>query len=161
MQRLYSLLLQEGRFGFSSAIILPCILMILLIVDLLRSYSKLRRIPGPFLAAWSNIPRFYWVWTRRAHEIHIALHEKYGKLVRVGPNMVSVGDPAEIHNIYGITGKFQKVCCSTSSSKSREKGLSHVARKFSRIFIMSFCRFQRAKCCPACSPRRMKSCIVN
>lgn len=125
MQWLNSSLLQQGRFASSLAIILPCILIILLIVvDLLRSYFKLRRIPGPFLAAWSNIPRFYWVWTRRAHEIHIALHEQYGKLVRVGPNTVSVGDPAEIHNIYGITGKFQKVrFIQTPSFKSRRKGL--------------------------------------
>lgn len=99
----------EGRLGSWVGIILLSALMITLIVRHLHSYFKLRRIPGPFLAAWSNIPRFYWVLTRRAHQIHIALHEKYGKLVRVGPNMVSVGDPAEIHNIYGITGKFQKV----------------------------------------------------
>lgn len=124
MQWLYSSL--EGRFSSLMEIILPCALMILLIVTYLQSYLKLRRIPGPFLAAWSNLPRLYWVLSRRAHEVHIALHKKYGKLVRVGPNMVSVGDPAEIHNIYGITGKFQKVRFLFHLPTSFATGLSHL-----------------------------------
>lgn len=74
-----------------------------------RRYIKLRHVPGPFWARWSNLPRFSWVLGRRAHEIYISLHEKHGRLVRMGPNVVSVGDPAEIRNIYGITEKFKKV----------------------------------------------------
>lgn len=124
MQRRHNSL--EGWFGCWTGTILLSTLTIIAIVRLVRSYFKLRRIPGPFLAAWSNIPRFYWVWSRRAHEIHITLHEKYGKLVRVGPNMVSVGDPAEIHNIYGSTAKFQKVGCPIIFRLARNK--SHVPK---------------------------------
>jgi len=76
---------------------------------LLRSYLRLRHVPGPFLASLTNFPRLSWVLTGRAHDIHIGLHRKYGKIVRFGPNMVSVADPAEIPNIYSFSGKFAKV----------------------------------------------------
>lgn len=37
------------------------------------------------------------------------LHDKYGKIVRVGPNHVSVSDSAEIPKIYGVGSKYLKV----------------------------------------------------
>jgi hypothetical protein len=74
-----------------------------------RSYLQLSHIPGPFLAGWTNIPRMRWVQSNRAHEIHVDVHKKYGKLVRIGPNMVSVQDPREISTIYNHAGTFKKV----------------------------------------------------
>ena len=51
---------------------------------------------------------------------HLRLHEKYGSLVRVGPNHVSFSDASLIQQVYGITTKFYKVgrgrtghCCTT------------------------------------------------
>jgi cytochrome P450 len=79
-----------------------------LVVSKVNGAYRLSHIPGPSLAAWSNIPRFLWVWHRKPHRIHIAQHEKYGDLVRYGTNAVSVGDPREINQIYGMTGKFRK-----------------------------------------------------
>ena len=76
----------------------------------LYSYSLLRNIPGPFLAAFTNLPRVSWILSDKAHDIHIDQHEKYGKLVRFGPNMVSVGDATEIPAIYSFKGNFGKVC---------------------------------------------------
>ena len=70
---------------------------------------SLRHVPGPLLASITNIPRVLWVLSNRAHDIHISLHERYGKLVRFGPNMVSVGDATEISKIYGFGGRFVKV----------------------------------------------------
>jgi hypothetical protein len=81
-----------------------------LVVQLIRTWATLRHVPGPFWSKITNIPRVRWVLSNRAHDYHIALHEKYGPLVRFGPNMVSIGDPAEIPNVYGFTGKFVKVC---------------------------------------------------
>lgn len=74
----------------------------------LRGYFRLRHIPGPCLSAWTDVPRALWVRSNRAHDVHIALHKKYGKLVRFGPNMVSVQDPTEIKRIYDFTGTFRK-----------------------------------------------------
>lgn len=42
------------------------------------------------------------------HRQMIALHEKHGYLVRIGPNEVSVSDPAAIKTIYGAGSKFVK-----------------------------------------------------
>ena len=75
-----------------------------------HSYFRLRHVPGPFIAAWTNLPRLSWVLSNRAHDIHIQLHRRYGKIVRFGPNMVSISDPAEISTIYGFNPIFQKVC---------------------------------------------------
>lgn len=96
--------------AFPSSLFFVSVLGVL-IVSLwsIYSYILLRQIPGPFLAAFSNLPRVSWILSNRAHDIHIDLHQKYGKLVRFGPNMISVGDPAEIPNLYSFTGKFKKV----------------------------------------------------
>lgn len=41
-------------------------------------------------------------------QYHLALHAKYGPLVRVGPNHVSFSSPSLIHLVYGISSKFEK-----------------------------------------------------
>lgn len=83
--------------------------ILVLLVFSVHSYFRLSHIPGPFLAKFTNIPRFSWVLTYRAHEIHVALHRQYGPIVRFGPNMVSVGDPREIGTIYGFKQSWRKV----------------------------------------------------
>lgn len=74
-----------------------------------KSYSRLSHIPGPILSAFTNLPRFLWVLSYKAHDKHIAKHREYGPIVRFGPNMVSVGDPAEISSIYRFSRPFMKV----------------------------------------------------
>lgn len=83
----------------------------LVAIRLLRNKFKsgLRGIPGPTLAAWTGLWRFFDVQKGQAHWTHIHLHKKYGSLVRIGPNHVSVGDPAEIANIYGLNKGYTKV----------------------------------------------------
>ncbi|KAF2847821.1 benzoate 4-monooxygenase cytochrome P450 [Plenodomus tracheiphilus IPT5] len=73
-----------------------------------RSYLELRHIPGPYLAAWTNLPRTLWVLGNEAHAKHVALHKQYGPIVRFGPTMVSVQDPREIKHIYDMSGTFVK-----------------------------------------------------
>ena len=69
----------------------------------------LRSIPGPFLASFTDLWRFLAVYDSRFEVTLQALHDKYGDLVRVGPNCISVGDPREVRQIYGISRLFQKV----------------------------------------------------
>nr|A0A097ZPE4.1 RecName: Full=Cytochrome P450 monooxygenase andK; AltName: Full=Anditomin synthesis protein K; Flags: Precursor [Aspergillus stellatus]BAP81865.1 AndK [Aspergillus stellatus] len=57
-------------------------------------------IPGPFWCKLTNIPRLCWVRTGRAHDIHYELHKEYGKLVRIGPSMISISDPAALSTVY-------------------------------------------------------------
>ena len=111
---------------FSSNVLFVSILSLLILsLYFFHSYILLREIPGPVLAAFSNLPRVSWILSKQAHDIHIDLHRKYGKLVRFGPNMVSVGDSAEIPTLYGFTGKFKKVRNGSASNiQGRRSDLS-------------------------------------
>ncbi|KAK4189133.1 putative cytochrome P450 pisatin demethylase-like protein [Podospora australis] len=82
--------------------------ILFLILSTCISWSRHRSVPGPFLASISNLPRLGWAWSGQPHTTQIQLHNKYGKLVRVGPNCLSVGDPHEINKIYGTGSNMQK-----------------------------------------------------
>jgi hypothetical protein len=75
----------------------------------LRYKPGVKSVPGPFFASFTNLWRLIDVHRGRADLTLRALHEKHGPLVRVGPNCISVADPAEIKTIYGITRLFPKV----------------------------------------------------
>lgn len=74
-----------------------------------RFRPGLAGIPGPTLAKWTKLWRLYDVYKCQAHQTAIRLHQQHGPLVRIAPNVVSVGDPKEIKTIYGLTGAFKKV----------------------------------------------------
>lgn len=88
-------------------------LLAFVVVRLLHNKFRpgLSSIPGPPLAAWTGLWRFFDVQKGTAHLTAIELHKRYGPLVRIGPNHVSVGDPREIANIYGLTKGYTKVRC--------------------------------------------------
>ena len=119
-----------------------------------RSYLRLRHVPGPFIAAWTNLPRLSWVLSNRAHDIHIQLHRQYGKMVRFGPNMVSISDPAEISTIYGFNPIFQKVSELLIRSKSRQV-LPNGPDTISRTFTMYYCSTPKESRSPLFSQHRM------
>lgn len=89
-------------------LLLLLVLLSILIASSALTYFRLSHIPGPFFAKFTNLQRFWWVLSYRAHEIHIEQHRKYGPLVRFGPNMVSVGDPKEIGTIYSFKEPWRK-----------------------------------------------------
>ncbi|ROV91593.1 hypothetical protein VSDG_07935 [Cytospora chrysosperma] len=78
------------------------------LAQVFRSWQRLRHIPGPFWASISDLPRLFWVKTKEAHLIHQQLHEKYGEVVRIGPNTVIFRDPAAISTVYPMRAGFPK-----------------------------------------------------
>jgi len=76
----------------------------LLLAWFFHEWVQNNHVSGPFLASISNFPRLLWARSGKAHLIHQRLHRQYGKLVRLGPNAISVGDPLEVSQIYGTTG---------------------------------------------------------
>ncbi|KAI0180673.1 putative benzoate 4-monooxygenase cytochrome P450 [Hypoxylon sp. FL1284] len=72
------------------------------------TWWRLRRIPGPLCAKFTNLQRVLWVKTGRAHLIHEEIHRKYGEVVRIGPNMVSISNPEAIPTIYPMRPGFPK-----------------------------------------------------
>lgn len=81
-----------------------------LIASLRVAFRKgLRQLPGPIGARFSGLYRFSMVLTGKAPLEYRKLHQQYGPIVRVGPNHVSISDPAAIPQMYGIGSNFLKV----------------------------------------------------
>lgn len=93
------------------AVLLPLFVTLLtLSISYLLAGTKthLRSIPGPRLAAYTKLWRLHDVYKGSSHLTAIALHARHGKLVRIAPNVISIGDPDEISKIYGVKGEFTK-----------------------------------------------------
>ena len=73
----------------------------------LRNWS-IRSIPGPPLAAFSNLWLLYQSRLGRRFLAVDKAHKKYGKFVRIQPDHVSVADPDAIPTIYGHGNGFLK-----------------------------------------------------
>lgn len=72
------------------------------------TYTQHRDIPGPFLAKFTDLWRFFLVTGRKSQETYIKLHKKHGDLVRIGPNCISILQPDLIPSIYGIGKGYVK-----------------------------------------------------
>ncbi|KAK4031758.1 cytochrome P450 [Parachaetomium inaequale] len=70
--------------------------------------SPLRKFPGPFLAGYTNLWRIAQVRTGRYHLNIKKLHEKYGPIVRIGPNLLDLDYPEMNRVIYSTDGKWTK-----------------------------------------------------
>lgn len=79
-------------------------------------HSPLKKIPGPLLAKFSNIWRFYNHYGQTHIETQKELHKKYGDVVRLGPNTVSIADASLLKTIYSTRGAFLKVSQSAGDS---------------------------------------------
>ncbi|KIW12757.1 hypothetical protein PV08_07943 [Exophiala spinifera] len=70
--------------------------------------SPLRSVPGPLLARFGRIYYFVRVSLGRWEREDIALHRRYGPVVRVGADLYSIDSPEVIKKVYGIGSKFPK-----------------------------------------------------
>lgn len=93
---------------------LPLLLSLLLatLAILLTTYilplvrSPLKNYPGPLLAKLTDWYRVYHALD--AHTLQLRLHQKYGPVVRYGPNCLSLSDPKLVKTIYSSRGNFLK-----------------------------------------------------
>lgn len=75
--------------------------------------SPLRKYPGPVLARYTNLWRLYHTSRGSIHLVYQKLHEKYGHIVRVGPNVVDVDLPELVKPVLcEIKGDWRKVSSS-------------------------------------------------
>lgn len=87
----------------------PVALVLYYVLPYFFTYGKLRGIPAPFPAQFSNL----WLLSvvRRGgnrYEVVDELHKKLGPVVRIQPNHVSIADDAAIQAIYGHGNGFLK-----------------------------------------------------
>jgi len=101
--------------------ILPVVGAIYLLA--VRRKKSLHRIPGPVLRSISPLPRIISAYRGHSHEDDLELHRKYGPIVRLAPNSISISDPSMINKIYGIGTKFIKSPFYELSTAHDEEGL--------------------------------------
>ncbi|KAI9168058.1 Cytochrome P450 monooxygenase BOA3 [Paramyrothecium foliicola] len=80
------------------------VVFILLVLRTIRKHFShpLYHLPGPRLAAWTNFPHSRMFLGGRQPYHMVALHEKYGPVVRIAPNEVSFSSPSSWEDIYGF-----------------------------------------------------------
>ncbi|MAD84548.1 MAG: hypothetical protein CL912_16440 [Deltaproteobacteria bacterium] len=76
-----------------------CSLLCLIVYRI--AFHPLRNIPGPFLAKLTGHWRNDRTWRGTWHDDILQLHERYGRVVRIAPNEVSVVDQNCIKTLYG------------------------------------------------------------
>lgn len=84
------------------------VLLISYLYQHLITYRALQNIPGPLAARLSNLWLF---WTARRGKRHLLVdqaHKKYGTMMRIQPNHISVNDDSAISLIYGHGNGFLK-----------------------------------------------------
>ncbi|KIV83964.1 hypothetical protein PV11_05944 [Exophiala sideris] len=70
--------------------------------------SPLRSVPGPFLASCSRLWKVWSTYNGHTELDHIALHKKYGPVVRTAPNEVSFGTCNAAKDIFAVGKGFHK-----------------------------------------------------
>lgn len=97
-----------AKYVVLAAVFLPVWFVLYYLVPYFITYKHLRHIPGPFVAKFSNVwlalgarkgKKFAWV--------HWA-HERYGRVVRVGFNHVSIAEPEGLQAVYAHGNGFLK-----------------------------------------------------
>ncbi|KAK0717508.1 cytochrome protein [Lasiosphaeria miniovina] len=75
-----------------------------------KSYagSPLRRYPGPWLAKFTNLWRLYHVSRGSFHHVLVRAHEKYGPVVRIGPNVLDIDYPDLNKTVFNTKGDWKK-----------------------------------------------------
>ncbi|KAL6251440.1 hypothetical protein RBB50_001649 [Rhinocladiella similis] len=88
----------------------PLLVFVVLCLFLRNKFQRhIYSIPGPRLAGFSNLWRFWDALSHVQHDTHINLHRRYNSpLVRVGPRVVSFSNPEWIPKVYGLTSGFTK-----------------------------------------------------
>ena len=76
----------------------------------LRYHHGLHKYNGPFLASFSDLWRLCYAYRYSNREPMIYIHDIYGDVVRMGPNVLSFSQPQAIEDIYGPGKHFKKVC---------------------------------------------------
>lgn len=83
-------------------------LAIYFLFSAIYTWSRLRKIPGPFLASFSYWWALSTVMSGREPWIYAALAGKYGHLVRVGPRLLLTDDPDVLRRMSGIRSHYNK-----------------------------------------------------
>ncbi|KAI8948613.1 isotrichodermin C-15 hydroxylase [Xylaria longipes] len=71
-------------------------------------FHPLAKYPGPFLAKITDAYQLYHAWKGDRHLEFWRMHERYGKIVRFGPNSLSFNSNSALKDIYGFKANVRK-----------------------------------------------------
>ncbi|OCH95943.1 cytochrome P450 [Obba rivulosa] len=71
-------------------------------------FHPLAKFPGPLINKMTSLRLAQVVWTGKRHLYVYDLHEKYGKVVRTGPNTLSFNSHAAVTPVYACANAFSK-----------------------------------------------------
>jgi len=80
-------------------------------------FHPLAGFPGPRFSAFTRLPHNFAVWTGRTHKYTLALHDKYGDVVRVGPDELSFVNPDAWRDIYSQGRGYDKAAQGSAPPK--------------------------------------------
>ena len=89
-------------------LLLPAYITLYYLIPYLTTYRSLAGIPGPLTAKFSNIWLALQARQGRKFSSVDWAHRKYGKIVRVGYNHVSIADEKALVTVYGHGNGFLK-----------------------------------------------------
>ncbi|KAK4173808.1 putative cytochrome P450 pisatin demethylase-like protein [Triangularia setosa] len=73
-----------------------------------RWFHPYSKYPGPFLASITRLWIIKELWSGKAEVTQREWHTKYGPIIRIAPDEVSISDPSVIKTIYGAGTTFTK-----------------------------------------------------
>ncbi|KPI38564.1 Pisatin demethylase [Cyphellophora attinorum] len=98
-----------GVLAFITAHPYLILLSLLVFRPLFKRYaSPLRQYPGPFIASCTRLWKVWSTWTGKTEQHHIALHKRYGPVVRIAPNELSFANPHAALAIFQVGKGFHK-----------------------------------------------------
>jgi hypothetical protein len=87
----------------------------------MRYLHPLAKYPGPLLASLTNLWKAYTMYQGQMEYVIRELHDKYGAIVRIGPNDLVISHPDAIKQIYLAGKAFQKVLFLSQSVLTEDK----------------------------------------
>ncbi|KAF2204393.1 cytochrome P450 [Delitschia confertaspora ATCC 74209] len=103
-------LIQTLLGTLTSTSFLPILIATLILTPVIyRLYlHPLAHLPGPLLYCFSSLPLYTICYLGIESRTLSYYHSKYGKVLRIAPNHVSISDGSAIHTIYVASGGFMK-----------------------------------------------------
>jgi benzoate 4-monooxygenase len=89
-------------------VLIPLWISLYYILPYFTTYAPLRNIPGPFLAKFSNVWLAYHSRKRQKYAAVHAAHARYGTIVRIGYNHISIASEEGIPLVYAHGNGFLK-----------------------------------------------------
>lgn len=96
-----------AQVPWAATALLAAILAYILIGGVIN-YRKLSQFDGPPLAAFSRLWLFWKVVSKQQRDAQVAAHEKYGDVVRIGPDLLLTSDPDIIRHMNSPGSKWRR-----------------------------------------------------